>query len=42
VRGADLVILCTPIGAYGGVMAQIAGALEPGAILPTSVRSSST
>ncbi|MHB1109115.1 MAG: prephenate/arogenate dehydrogenase family protein [Devosia sp.] len=33
VRGADLVILCTPIGAYGAVMEQIAGALEPGAIL---------
>lgn len=33
VRGADLVILCTPIGAYGSVMQQIAGALRPGAIL---------
>ena len=33
VRGADLVILCTPIGAYGAVMEQIAAALEPGAIL---------
>lgn len=33
VRGADLVILCTPVGAYGAVMAQIAGALQPGAIL---------
>lgn len=33
VRGADLVILCTPIGAYGPVMQQIAQALEPGAIL---------
>jgi len=33
VRGADLVILCTPVGAYGAVMEQIAGALEPGAIL---------
>lgn len=33
VKGADLVILCTPVGAYGDVMAAIAGALEPGAIL---------
>ncbi|HQZ14164.1 MAG TPA: prephenate/arogenate dehydrogenase family protein [Devosia sp.] len=33
VRGADLVILCTPVGAYGGVMAHIAPALEKGAIL---------
>lgn len=33
VRGADLVIVCTPIGAYGAVMQAIAGALEPGAIL---------
>lgn len=33
VRGADLVIICTPVGAYEGVMASIAGALEPGAIL---------
>ncbi|HEY0919438.1 prephenate/arogenate dehydrogenase family protein [Devosia sp.] len=33
VRGADLVILCTPVGAYADVMAQIAPALAPGAIL---------
>jgi cyclohexadieny/prephenate dehydrogenase len=33
VRGADLVILCTPVGAYGPVMEHIAAALEPGAIL---------
>lgn len=33
VRGADLVILCTPVGAYEGVMQQIAAALSPGAIL---------
>jgi cyclohexadieny/prephenate dehydrogenase len=33
VRGADLVILCTPVGAYGAVMAAIAPALRPGAIL---------
>src|SRR5690606_3201738 len=33
VRDADLVILCTPVGAYGAVMQQIAGALAPGAVL---------
>jgi cyclohexadieny/prephenate dehydrogenase len=33
VRNADLVIICTPIGAYGQVMRDIAGALMPGAIL---------
>jgi cyclohexadieny/prephenate dehydrogenase len=33
VRGADLVILCTPVGVYGQVAEQIAGALAPGAIL---------
>ncbi|HHY50861.1 MAG TPA: prephenate/arogenate dehydrogenase family protein [Alphaproteobacteria bacterium] len=33
VRGADLVILCTPVGAYGAVMEAIAGALAAGAIL---------
>ena len=33
VRGADLVILCTPVGAYEQVMASIGGALLPGAIL---------
>jgi cyclohexadieny/prephenate dehydrogenase len=33
VKGADLVILCIPVGAYGGVMAAIAGSLSPGAIL---------
>jgi len=33
VRDADLVIICTPIGAYGQVMQDIAGALAPGAIL---------
>lgn len=33
VRDADLVILCTPIGAYGAVMEAIAGALASGAIL---------
>ncbi len=33
VRGADLVILCTPVGAYLSVMEAIRDALEPGAIL---------
>ncbi len=33
VRGADLVIICTPVGAYEDVMRTIAPALEPGAIL---------
>jgi cyclohexadieny/prephenate dehydrogenase len=33
VRGADLVILCIPVGVYGQVMEQIGGALAPGAIL---------
>lgn len=33
VKGADLVILCTPVGALGEVTAQIASSLEPGAIL---------
>ncbi|WP_181164654.1 prephenate/arogenate dehydrogenase family protein [Amaricoccus solimangrovi] len=31
VRGADLVILCVPVGAMAGVMEEIAPALEPGA-----------
>jgi cyclohexadieny/prephenate dehydrogenase len=33
VRGADFVILCTPVGAYRAVMEEIAPALRPGAIL---------
>ena len=33
VRGADLVILCIPVGAYLPVMEAIRDALEPGAIL---------
>ena len=33
VRDADCVILCTPVGVFGEVTAQIAGALKPGAIL---------
>jgi cyclohexadieny/prephenate dehydrogenase len=32
-RDADLVILCTPVGAFAEVAQQIAGALKPGAIL---------
>ena len=31
--GADLVILCVPVGAIGGVAAEIAGHLRPGAVL---------
>ena len=33
VRGADLVILCTPVGTFGTLAEQMAPALEPGAIL---------
>ncbi|ODT71031.1 MAG: cyclohexadienyl dehydrogenase [Pelagibacterium sp. SCN 63-23] len=33
VRGADLVILCAPVGAYEALAKAIAPALEPGAIL---------
>jgi cyclohexadieny/prephenate dehydrogenase len=33
VQGADLVILCTPVGVYADVMKQISGHLAPGAIL---------
>ena len=33
VRGADLVILCVPVGACGPVAVDIKGALKPGAIL---------
>lgn len=33
VEGADLVILCTPVGVYADVMKQISGKLAPGAIL---------
>ncbi len=42
VKDADYVILCTPVGAVGGVMETIAGALKPGAILSDvgSVKSS--
>ncbi len=33
VRGADLVILCTPVGTFGALAAEIAPHLAPGAIL---------
>ncbi|WP_029042314.1 prephenate/arogenate dehydrogenase family protein [Cucumibacter marinus] len=33
VEGADLVILCAPVGAYGAIAETISGALKPGAIL---------
>lgn len=33
VRGADLVVLCTPVGAFGALAAEIAPHLKPGAIL---------
>jgi cyclohexadieny/prephenate dehydrogenase len=33
VKGADLVILCTPVGAYEAVAKSIKAALKPGAIL---------
>jgi cyclohexadieny/prephenate dehydrogenase len=33
VRGADCVILCIPVGAYAGVMRQIAPHLAPGCVL---------
>ncbi|RDE08815.1 prephenate/arogenate dehydrogenase family protein [Pelagibacterium lacus] len=33
VEGADLVILCSPVGTYETIARQIAGALKPGAIV---------
>jgi len=33
VRGADLVIFCTPVGTFGALAGQMAPALEPGAIV---------
>ena len=33
VRGADLVVLCTPLGVYGSIAAAIKPNLDPGAIL---------
>lgn len=33
VEGADLVILCSPVGTYAGLAAEIGPALKPGAIL---------
>jgi cyclohexadieny/prephenate dehydrogenase len=33
VKGADLVVLCVPVGAYASIAAAISGVLKPGAIL---------
>ncbi len=33
VEGADLIILCTPLGAYGAIAEEMATILKPGAIL---------
>jgi cyclohexadieny/prephenate dehydrogenase len=33
VEGADFVILCVPVGAYGAVAEAMAGALKPGAVV---------
>ncbi|MGK7865243.1 prephenate/arogenate dehydrogenase family protein [Falsiroseomonas sp. E2-1-a4] len=33
VQGADCVVFCVPVGAYAGVMAQVAPHLKPGAIV---------
>ena len=33
VRGADLVVLCTPVGIFEEILASIAPALEPGALV---------
>ncbi len=33
VRGADLVVLCTPVGAFGGIVRSVAADLENGAIV---------
>src|SRR5512139_3812429 len=33
VEGCDCVVLCVPVGAYAGVMAQIAPHLAPGCVL---------
>ena len=33
VKDADLVILCSPVGAYGGISREISASLKPGAIL---------
>jgi prephenate dehydrogenase len=32
-QGADLVILCTPVGTFGSILQEIAGSLKPGAIV---------
>ena len=33
VNDADLIVLCTPIGAYGAIAKQMSAALKPGAIV---------
>src|SRR5687767_11092660 len=33
VRGADLVILCTPVGLFGDLLREIGPALSPGALV---------
>ena len=33
VRDADLIVLCTPIGAYGAIAKQMSASLKPGAIV---------
>ncbi len=33
VQGADLVMICTPMGAFASIGAEIAGSLKPGAII---------
>ena len=33
VRGAELVVLCTPVGLFEGLLREIAPALEPGAVV---------
>lgn len=33
VAGADLVVLCTPVGTFDGLLREIAGGLKPGAII---------
>ncbi|MGB0576202.1 MAG: prephenate/arogenate dehydrogenase family protein [Alphaproteobacteria bacterium] len=33
VRDADLIVLCTPIGAYGAIAEQMSASLKPGAIV---------
>ena len=39
VRGCDLLVLCTPVGTFAGLMEKLAGSLAPGAVV-TDVGSS--